>query len=65
MNVFKIAGWLANSVDPDQTQRSAVSDLSLHSFLRTVRATYLLLAPLIGFRDISPSNKLGPYQLGP
>ena len=23
MNVFKIAGWVANSVDPDQTPHSA------------------------------------------
>ena len=36
MNVCKIAGWVANSVDPDQTPRSAASDQGLHSLLRPV-----------------------------
>ena len=36
MNVCKIAGWVANSVDPDQTPRSAASDLGLHCLLRSV-----------------------------
>ena len=27
---LKTAGWVANSVDPDQTPRSAASDLGLH-----------------------------------
>ena len=34
-NVSKIAGWMANSVDPDQTPRSAASDLGLHCLPRT------------------------------
>ena len=29
-------GWVANSVDPDQTPRSAASDLGLHYLLRPV-----------------------------
>ena len=33
-NLCKIAGWVANSVDPDQTPRSAASDLGLHCLLR-------------------------------
>ena len=36
MNVYKIAGRVANSVDPDQTPRSAESDLGLHCLLRPV-----------------------------
>ena len=32
----KAAGWIANSVDPDQTPRFAASDLYLHYFLRHV-----------------------------
>ena len=28
MNVYKIAWWLANSVDPDQNPRYMTSDLS-------------------------------------
>ena len=35
-NVCKIARCVANSVDPDQTPRSAVSDLGLHCLLRSV-----------------------------
>ena len=30
MNVYKIAGWVANRVDTDQTPHSAASDLGLH-----------------------------------
>ena len=37
MNVSKIAGWVANSVDPDQTPRSAASDLDLHCLLVKTR----------------------------
>ena len=29
VNVCKTVGWVANSVDPDQTLRSAASDLGL------------------------------------
>ena len=36
VNVCKIAGLVANSVDPDQTPRSAASDLGLHCLLRPV-----------------------------
>ena len=36
MNVFKFAVWVANSEDPDQTPRSAASDLGLHCLLRPV-----------------------------
>ena len=36
MNVYKIADWVANSVHPDQTPRSAASDLCLHCLLRLV-----------------------------
>ena len=36
MNVFKIAGCVANDEDPDQTPRSAASDQGLHYLLRTV-----------------------------
>ena len=33
MNVYKIAEWVANSVDPDQIPRFAASDLCLHCLL--------------------------------
>ena len=38
MNGCKIAGCVANSVDPDQTPRSAASDLGLHCLPRPVFA---------------------------
>ena len=34
MNVYKIAWWMANSVDHDQTPHSAASDLGLRCLLR-------------------------------
>ena len=34
MNVCKVAGWVANSVDPDQMLHSAASDLGLHYLLK-------------------------------
>ena len=34
LDVSKTAGFVANSVDPDQTARSAASDLGLHCLLR-------------------------------
>ena len=33
---LKTAGWVANSVDPDQTPRNAASDLGLHCLLEPV-----------------------------
>ena len=36
IKVCKIAVWVANSVDPDQTPRCAASDLGLHCLLRSV-----------------------------
>ena len=33
---LKIAGWVANSVDPDETPRSAASQLGLYGYLRPV-----------------------------
>ena len=36
MMSLKIAGWVANSVDLDETLHSAVSHLGLHCLLRTV-----------------------------
>ena len=36
MLCLKIAGWVANSVDPDKTPRSAVSHLGLYCLLRPV-----------------------------
>ena len=36
MLCLKIAGWVANSVDPDETPRSAVSHLGLYRLLRPV-----------------------------
>ena len=36
MNVYKIARWVANSVDPDQMPRFAASDQGLHYLLRPV-----------------------------
>ena len=36
MNVYKIAGWVANSVEPDQMPQHAASDLGLHCLLRLV-----------------------------
>ena len=41
MLCLKIAGWMANSVDPDEAQYSAASPLGLHCLLRPVcRNTY-------------------------
>ena len=37
VNECKIAGRVANSEDPDQTQRFAASDMGLHNLLRPVR----------------------------
>ena len=34
MLCLKIAGWVANSVDPDETPRSAASHLGLYCLLR-------------------------------
>ena len=34
MLCLKNAGWVANSVDPDETPRSAASHLGLHCLLR-------------------------------
>ena len=34
LDVYKIAGCVANSVDRDQTSHSAASDLGLHCLLR-------------------------------
>ena len=36
VSVCEIAEWVANGVDPDQTPRSAASDLGLHSLLKSV-----------------------------
>ena len=36
MLCLKIAGWVANSVDPDETPRSATSHLGLNCLLRPV-----------------------------
>ena len=36
MLCLKIAGWVANSVDPDETPRSAASHLGLYCLLRPV-----------------------------
>ena len=36
MLCLKIAGWVANSVDPDETPRSAASHLGLYCLLRSV-----------------------------
>ena len=33
VSVCKIAEWVANSVDPDQTPQNAASDLGLHYLL--------------------------------
>ena len=36
VEVSKIVGWVAHSVDPDQTPHSAASDLGLHCLLRLI-----------------------------
>ena len=36
MLCLKIAGWVANSVDPDETPRSAASHLGLYCLLKPV-----------------------------
>ena len=36
VNMCKIAGWVANRVDPDQMLHSAASDLGLHCLLRPI-----------------------------
>ena len=35
-DVCKIAGWVANSIDPDQLPRSGMSDLDLYCLLRSI-----------------------------
>ena len=54
MNVSKICWMSANSVDPDQTPRSAASDLGLHCFsefrlFRTDMVVLKLLLLLLNF----------------
>ena len=46
VDVSKIAGWVVNSVYPDQTPCSVVSDLGLHCY--TLFATYPALFRRIG-----------------
>ena len=36
VNMCKISGWVANSVDPDQTPLNAASDRGLHYVLKHV-----------------------------
>ena len=36
VDVYKTAGWVASSVDPDQMPQNAASDLGLHCLLRPV-----------------------------
>ena len=38
IDMSKGTGWVANSVDPDQTLHSAASDQGLHSLLKSVRS---------------------------
>ena len=33
---LETVGWVANSVDPDQTPQNAASDVGLHCFLRYI-----------------------------
>ena len=51
VGMSKTAGWMANSVDPDQMPHSVASDLGLHCLLRlaclntkTVYAVHVLAA---------------------
>ena len=41
-HVSKVAGWLANIIDPDQTSRAALSDLGLYTLFAKVCQSQLL-----------------------
>ena len=60
MLCLKIAGWVANSVDPDETPRSAASHLGLYCLLRSVCPnTY----GKYGSRDILHVSGLRGYKM--
>ena len=56
MLCLKAAGWVANSVDPDETPRSAASHLGLYCLLRPVcpntYGKYGIITLLIGMLRI-------------
>ena len=54
VNASNIAGWVANSIDPNQTPRSAAFDLDLHCLLRIVFPILVNYGSLIKSK---PSNK--------
>ena len=75
MLCLKIAGWIASSVDPDETPHSAASHLGLHSLLRPVypnthsKYSILLLPHEVSFliycliiKQTSPFFSLGPNK---
>ena len=57
MNVSKIAGRVANSVNPDQTPRSAASDLGLHCLLRLVCPKIRVSTVVQSIRNFEPPIK--------
>ena len=51
LKYVKIAGWVANSVDPDQTPQNAASDLGLHCLLRPISPYHTYLGKYKGLFD--------------
>ena len=49
---------MANSVDPDQTPRSAASDLGLHCLHRPIRPNTIIIIMVVNLSD-----KNWPYDL--
>ena len=54
--MFKIAGWVANSVDSDQMLHSAASDLGLHCTGASVSGKRMCTIPVNHFEDSLPSK---------
>ena len=69
MLCLKIAGWVANSVDPDETPRSAASHLVLYCLLRPVcpntygkYGTHVIMITRISFCSTDNGDKLKKKQ---
>ena len=58
----KIVGIVANSLEPDQTSRSAVSDLVVHYLLGPFRQNVCSVLSVRMFARSFPSGLLGPFR---
>ena len=66
MLCLKIAGWVANSVDPDETPRSAASHLGLYCLLRPVCPnTYGKNGSQANYKKISANTKMKDFFMKP